>query len=211
VNVPRETHRIEQTTILLTRKKEMKTWNFQNGNSPFGENGKGNLPGKNQLGGLGVKRVGKADSRVFVIHFHHILYFFKGSAAERGMVNIPKFPPAVFRPNRIYLRTSKSVFLASHRSLETLGQILDSSLFQKSHQKFLVNLQRVGWLETRDKTGSVAVIPDDGIPEQIPITRQYKPKILAAFHVPQRRRPKKNKTDKEANSNRHSRMVKILV
>ena len=189
----------------------MKTCNFQNGNSPFGENGKRYWPGKNQLEGLGVERVGKVDSRIYVIHFRHILYAFKGSAAERGMVNIPKFPPAVFRPNRIYLRTSKSVFLTSHRSFEALRQTLDSSAFEQSHQKFLVNLQRVVWLETRDKTGRVAVIPDDGIPEQIPLTRQYKQKFLTALHVPQRRRPKKNETDKEANSNRHSRMAGILI
>ena len=91
----------------------MKTWNFQNGNSPFGENGKAYLPRKDHLDGLGVKRVGQEDSRMYVIRTAaHILYAFKGSAAERGMVNIPKFHPAVFSPNRIYLRTSKSVFLS---------------------------------------------------------------------------------------------------
>jgi len=173
----------------------MKTWNFQNGNHPSGGNGQGHLPSKNKLDGLGVKRVGIEDPRLYVIRIPHILYFFKGSAAERGMVNIPKFHPAMFSPNRIYLRTTKSVFLASHRSFETLRQTLDSSSFEQSHQKFLVNLQRVEWLETRDKIGRLAIILDDGIPEHIPVTRQYKPNILEALHVPQRRRPKKNEPD----------------
>jgi hypothetical protein len=182
----------------------MNTWNLQNGNYFFGKNGKGYLPSKNQLEGLGVERVGKVDPRLYVIHFRHILYAFKGSAAARGMVNIQKFPQAVFRPNRIYIRTSKSVFLTSHRSFEALRQTLDSSSFEQTHQKFLVNLQRVGWLETRDKIGRLAIILDDGIPEHIPVTRQYKPNILEALHVPQRRRPKKNEPDKEANCNESS-------
>ena len=189
----------------------MNTWNFQNGNSPGRENGNGDLHSKNQLEGLGVERVGKVDPRLYVIHFHHILYAFKGSAAQRGMVNIPKFPPVVFRPNRIYLRTGKSVFLTSHRSFEALRQTLNSSPFEQSHQNFLVNLQRVGWLEIRDKTGRLAVIPDDGIPEHIPVTRQYKPRILDALHVPQRRRPKKNKTEKEANWNEGSCVGQKLI
>jgi hypothetical protein len=173
----------------------MNTWNLQNGNYFFGKNGKGYLPSKNQLEGLGVERVGKVDPRLYVIHFRHILYAFKGSAAARGMVNIQKFPQAVFRPNRIYIRTSKSVFLTSHRSFEALRQTLDSSSFEQTHQKFLVNLQRVGWLETHNKTGALAIIHDDGIPEQIPVTRLHKPKILAAFHVSQRQQPKKDETD----------------
>ena len=183
----------------------MNTWNFQNGN--------GYLPSKNQLEGLGVKRVGQVDSRLYFIDCRQILYAFKGSAAERGIVNIPKFHPAVFSPNRIYIRTSKSVFLVRHRSFEALRQTLDPVSFEKSHQKFLVNLRRVGWLETRNKTNHLAIIHDDGIPEQIPVTRQYKPKILEAFHVPQRRRPKKNKpnTDREAKLKKHSRMVKTLI
>jgi len=165
----------------------MNTWNFQNGN--------GYLPSKNQLESLGVKRVGQVDSRLYFIDCRHILYAFKGSAAERGIVNIPKFHPVVFSPNRIYIRTNKSVFLASQRSFEALSQTLDSSAFKKSHQKFLVNLRRVGWLETRNKTNHLAIIHDDGIPEQVPLTRKYKPKILEVFHAPQRRRPKKNKTN----------------
>lgn len=173
----------------------MKTWNFQNGNSPFGENGKAYLPRKDHLDGLGVKRVGIEDSRMYVIRIPHILYAFKGSAAERGMVNIPKFHPAVFSPNRIYLRTSKSVFLTSHRSFEALRQTLDSSSFEQTHQKFLVNLRRVGWLETRNKRARLAVIPDDGIPEQIPVTRRHKTNILTALLVPPRQSPKKNETD----------------
>ena len=190
----------------------MKTWNFQNGNYFFGENSQGYLPSKNQLVGLGVKRVGIVDPRLYVIHIPHILYAFKGNAAARGMVNIPKFHPAVFTPNRIYIRTSKSVFLASHRSFEALRQTLDSASFEQSHQKFLVNLRRIGWLETHNKTGRLAIIPDDGIPEQIPVTRQFKPKILEAFHVPQRRQPKKNETNtnKEAKLKEHSRRVKTL-
>ena len=182
----------------------MNTWNFQNGHSTSGVYGKRHVPSKNQVGGLLVKRVGKIDPRLYFIHLRHILYAFKGSAAEKGMVNIQKFPPSVFSHDRIYLRTSKSVFLTSHRSFEALRQTLDSPLLEKSHQSFLVNLQKVGWLETCDKTGRVAVIPDDGIPEHIPITRQYKPNILEALHGPQRRRPKKDKTNKEANSTERS-------
>ena len=189
----------------------MNTWNFQNGNHPLGENGQGNLPRKDQFEGLGAKRVVKVDSRLYVIHFRHILYAFKGSAAAKGMVKIQKFPPDVFSPDRIYLRTSKSVFLTSHRSFEALRKTLDSSSFEQSHQNFLVNLQRVGWLETRDKTGRLAIIPDDGIPEHIPVTRQYKPKILAALHVPQRRRLKKNEKNKEANWNTRSCVGKKLI
>lgn len=173
----------------------MKTWNFQNGNNTFGENGQGHRPRKDQLDGLGVKRVGIEDPRLYVIHIPHILYAFKGNAAVNGMVNIPKFNPAVFSPNRIYLRTSKSVFLTSHRSFGALRQTLNSSSFEQSHQNFLVNLRRVGWLETRNKSGRLAVIPDDGIPEQIPVTRRHKPNILTALLVKPRRSPKKNETD----------------
>ena len=165
----------------------MNTWNFQNGNGYF--------PSKNQLEGIGVKRVGQIDSRLYFIDCRQILYAFKGSASKRGIVNIPKFHPAVFSPNRIYIRTSKSVFLTSHRSFEALRQTLDSVSFERSHQKFLVNLRKVGWLETRNKTNHLAIIHDDGIPEQIPVTRQYKPKILEAFHVPQSRQLKKNKSN----------------
>jgi hypothetical protein len=92
-----------------------------------------------------------------VISVDEILYILAGGALSQNLINPPLSQKEAFRPDRVYLRTRKGVFLTQYRSLAKLRKRLDPYLFFPLHRLLLVSFQKITEIDSSARMIGVAL------------------------------------------------------
>ncbi len=136
-----------------------------------------------------MRRAGGIDRLEYFVAPSDVFFFFAGSAARRGLVNVTNYDPLYFKPSRVYARTAKEVYVLSVRSLAELTEILDPYQFRHTHQSILANMARASFLDLTGKAKLLGFAFGNGSREVIPISRRFLPGVR-----PRKRRPPRPKS-----------------
>jgi hypothetical protein len=123
-----------------------------------------------------------------LIALDEILYFFTGAALSQRVIHASwTAPTPPLRPDRLYARTGKGIFLTYVRTLTELQQRLDPSGFLTIHQSLIVNIQKITDLELRDKLKQVGFAPGGKAPKEwLTVSRRNLAALRARFGLPVR-------------------------
>jgi hypothetical protein len=115
-----------------------------------------------------------------LIALDEILYFFTGAALSQRVIHASwTAPTPPLRPDRLYARTGKGIFLTYVRTLTELQLTI--------HQSLIVNIQKITDLELRDKLKQVGFAPGGKAPKEwLTVSRRNLAALRARFGLPVR-------------------------
>jgi hypothetical protein len=135
---------------------------------------------------IAAQRVDEGDGRYALIPTGEILYLFLGSALAQGLITAAWSRRPLFRPDRVYVRTRKGVFVTHFRSLVELRGHLDPRLFTHVHQSMLVNLKKIAGIDLGSRVKQIDVTLADGSSESLNVSRRYLLSLKARLGLPVR-------------------------
>lgn len=136
---------------------------------------------------LGVKRIDEEDGRYYVTPLCEVRLVFLGSAVHSDLVTTTGYVPALFRPNRVYIRTNSGLYLTRFRSMEACESALTQANFAWARQSLLFNLRYMAWIEIRGQERLVKLLSSaNNEGERFTITRACARNVLARLGVPVR-------------------------
>lgn len=83
-----------------------------------------------------VQRVGVMDPTTYLVDQTRILYVFRGSAGESGLIRIPGFAPDVFQDDSLYARSADGLWKIRWKAW------LKRQWFRHTHESIFVNMRR---------------------------------------------------------------------
>jgi hypothetical protein len=137
---------------------------------------------------LAVRRADEIEEGHPLISVDEALYLFFGNAPLRGLVRAAWSRAATLRPDAVYLRTVKDLFVTHYRSLATVQKRLDARQFLPIHQSIIVNILKIAEIDDAGKSKHVAVIVAEGPREWLTVSRRSLPTLRQELGIPLRRR-----------------------
>lgn len=139
---------------------------------------------------LAVSKTDSSGGGLALISLDEVLYAASGAAFQSGIVKSSwsrSRLPAV-RPDRVYVRTAREVYLTHYRSLAELRRRLDTQQFVSIHQSVLVNLQKLAEIDFSGRSKQVGVTIADGSRERLVVSRRLLPMLRTELGLPPRQR-----------------------
>jgi hypothetical protein len=139
-----------------------------------------------------VRKGDESDDRHLLIPVDEILYAFSGAATREidPVIHAPWIgTPKVRRPDRVWVRTRKGVFVTHCHSLATLHEALDPAQFRAIHQSVIVNLPRMSDVDLAGRRKYVGIRLSDGSTawtELLVISRRFLRTFRAAVGISRR-------------------------
>jgi hypothetical protein len=144
-------------------------------------------PASPRLRRLAVRKADESGGGHTLISVDEVLYIFLGSAPSRGLVRAAWSPAATLRPDAVYLRTAKDLFVTHYRSLAEVQKRLDPRQFLPIHQSIIVNILKIAEIDDAGKAKHVGVTVADGSREWLIVSRRSFPTLREELGIPLRR------------------------
>ena len=145
-------------------------------------------PATSRLRRLAVRKTDESGGGHTLISVDEVLYLFLGNAPSRGLVRAAWSRAATLRPDGVYLRTAKDLFVTHYRSLADVQKRLDPRQFLPIHQSIIVNLLKIAEIDDTGKAKYVGVTIADGSKERLAVSRRLLPTLRQELGIPPRRK-----------------------
>ncbi|MEW6684436.1 MAG: LytTR family DNA-binding domain-containing protein [Nitrospirota bacterium] len=120
---------------------------------------------------LAVRKPGGPEHRYTLIAPSDVAFVFLGSVLHRGLIPDNGVPSQTVRADRLYLRTARGVYLATHRSLRDLCGHVDPDAFLTIHRGLAVNIRKVREVDFKEK--QIGIMNADGTFSWLNVSRRY--------------------------------------